>query len=187
MNTPMRNPITGQELEILRGGEDTGGELLVMRSTLRPGSLPPSPHFHPAQREDFRVEQGEITVRMEGASRVYRKGETLHIPAGVVHNMWNAGREVAVVHWETRPALRTEAFLRNAFGLAADGKCTAQGTPTLPQASLLLPRFAAEYRLASPPVWVQRIVFAVLAPLARLRGLKPEYPAYAGGTRARST
>lgn len=183
MKTPMRNPITGQELEILRGSAETGGELLEMRSTMRPGSLPPSPHFHPAQTEDFRVEQGELHVRMAGATRVYRQGETLHIPAGVVHSMWNAGRQVAVVHWETRPALRTEAFLRNAFGLAADGKCTAQGTPTLLQASLLLPRFAAEYRLASPPGWMQRIVFTVLAPLARWCGLEAEYKEYANGGR----
>jgi quercetin dioxygenase-like cupin family protein len=180
MNNVLTNPYTGQRLEILRSGDGTAGELLVMRSTLEPGSRPPAPHYHPAQTEYFRVEQGEIVVRIHGRTQVHRAGDELHIPAGVVHGMWNAGTTAAVLHWETRPALRTEAFLRNAFGLAAAGRVTAQGTPTLLQASLLLPRFAAEYRLASPPAWLLRILFGLLAPLARLRGLKAEYPEFSG-------
>ena len=34
-------------------------------------------------------------------------GDTLVIPAGVVHEMIATGREPARVTWQTRPALRT--------------------------------------------------------------------------------
>jgi hypothetical protein len=32
--------------------------------------------------------------------------------------------------------------------------------------------------VAKPPPWVQRVAFGVLAPIARMRGLKPTYEKY---------
>jgi hypothetical protein len=47
-----------------------------------------------------------------GQEGTVRAGETLEIPRGTVHQMWNAGEETAVVSWTTRPAGRTLEWFR---------------------------------------------------------------------------
>lgn len=172
------NPITGQSLRFVRTAEGTGGEVLEMISMLRAGSTEPVPHYHPRQREDFTVLEGTITVRMKGGPRTLQAGDTLHVPANTVHSMWNASDKPAVVNWQVRPAMDTEVFFETAFGLAMDGKVNAKGMPSLPQTALLADHFRHVYRIARPPYPVQRVLFAVIKPLARLMGLRPVYPKY---------
>ena len=64
------------------------------------------------------------------------------------------------------------------FGLAAAGRTDAKGRPGLLQASLIAREFDDTMRLTSPPRFVQRPLFAALAPLARRRGLRGSYPEY---------
>ena len=52
------------------------------------GSAPP-PHFHPDQDERFEVVEGELTAVVDGKQRTLRPGETLEVPRGAVHRMWN--------------------------------------------------------------------------------------------------
>lgn len=58
------------------------------------------------------------------------------------------------------------------FGLAQRGELDEKGMPSLLRLAVLGPRFADEVRAVSPPWAVQRAVFALLAPLARLRGYR---------------
>ena len=48
-----------------------------------------------------------MTTRVGGDERVLEVGDTLDIPAGTVHQMWNAGANPARVTWRTTPAGRT--------------------------------------------------------------------------------
>jgi hypothetical protein len=80
------------------------------------------------------------------------------------------------VNWQTRPALRTEAFFETVFGLAAEGKVNEKGVPNLLQSAVIAQAFAGEFRLAKPPWPIQRLLFAVLAPLGRLLGYTAKYP-----------
>jgi hypothetical protein len=79
---------------------------------------------------------------------------------------------------EVEPAARFEAALRNGFGLAQDGKTDARGMPNLLQLALLAREFDDVIRYTSPPRFVQRILFGVLAPVARLCGYRGSYPEY---------
>ena len=45
-------------------------------------------------------------------------GDTLDVPAGTPHAMWNPGPGRARAVWQTRPALKTEAFFEMVWGLA---------------------------------------------------------------------
>jgi len=69
-----------------------------------------------------------------------------------------------------RPALRTADFFKTLFDLAQQGKLDERGMPSLLTLALLGPGFANEIRATSPPWPVQRAAFALLAPIARLRG-----------------
>lgn len=95
----------------LRTGPDSGGEVHEQRVEYRPNSQFPPSHFHPAQEEHFEIESGEMLVVLAGEKHLLSAGETIHIPAGQPHKMRNPSADVAaVVHWETRPALRTTEF-----------------------------------------------------------------------------
>ena len=70
------------------------------------GSAPP-PHFHPAQDESFEVLEGELSAVVDGVERILRPGDTLSVPRGAVHKMWNSSDGLTRAVWQTRPAGRT--------------------------------------------------------------------------------
>jgi mannose-6-phosphate isomerase-like protein (cupin superfamily) len=107
---------------LLRGAADTNGGLFEQRVEYAPGSPFPPSHHHPARAELFEIEQGAMVYVVDGAERRVEAGETLELPAGVVHKARNASTTApAVIRWETRPALRSEAFLRTAADMGASG------------------------------------------------------------------
>ncbi len=81
------------------------------------------------------------------------------------------------MHFAYTPALNTEEFFETFCALARDGRTDGDGVPSLLQIAVSAPHF--DIWLARPPIWVQRALFAVLAPVARLLGYRPIYPARA--------
>jgi hypothetical protein len=81
---------------------------------------------------------------------------------------------------EATPAERFELMIQTLYGLANDGHTDAKGIPRLLPLSLFAREFRAEAELLRPPRIVQRILFALVAPLARARGYKAIYPEYLG-------
>lgn len=169
------NPKTKQEIRFIQTSRETQGRLLEMETTYNMRSPEPPPHYHPRQHEDFRVLEGELTVRIDGQVSVLRSGDTLHIPRNKVHSMWNNTDGRTVVNWKIQPALNTEHFLETAMGLAMEGKVNKRGMPGLLQVALMANKFAGVFRLSKPPYAVQRFLFAALAPFALLYGLRPTY------------
>jgi mannose-6-phosphate isomerase-like protein (cupin superfamily) len=164
------NPVTGQRIIFRRTSGDTAGGLLEVESVYTtPSPSRPPAHYHPSQEEIFRVLAGELHVVTDGRQRVLKKGETLVIVEGAKHQMW--AEEAGVrVNWQTRPALETAAFFETVYGLAARGETNEKGTPHLLQAAVIARAYSDEFRLARPPWTVQRLLFAVLAPVGRLLG-----------------
>lgn len=183
MTTPtnvLHNTKTGQRFRFLRTGRETRGQLLELESTFRPRSAEPPPHYHPQQVEDFRVLAGALTVRIDGQVQVLGPGDTLHVPPGTVHSMWNSGDAETVVNWVVQPALDTEVFFRTTTGLANDGRTNDAGMPPLLQVALLANRFSNVFRLVRPAFAVQYVLFALLTPLAYGAGYRPTYRKYLG-------
>jgi mannose-6-phosphate isomerase-like protein (cupin superfamily) len=106
----IRNPVAGLTLRFLQTAADTDGELLEMEATYEPRLIEPPVHFHPRQEERFEILEGTVQAEIDGERRQLRSGDTLNVPAGTPHSMWNAGDVPARTRWETRPALRTEQF-----------------------------------------------------------------------------
>jgi hypothetical protein len=100
------------------------------------------------------------------------------VPAGVGHTFWIEGEEDAHVLVELRPALNTETFLETMYGLVSDGKADENGVPPLLQMAILGPTY--DTYLPSPPIVLQKALFAVLAPVGRLMGYRASYPEYSG-------
>src|SRR5215207_4560073 len=98
----IENPAARMKLRLVRTAAETDGELLEMEATYEPGSVEPVEHFHPKQDEHFEVLAGTIEARVGDERRRLTAGDTLDVPAGTVHAMWNGGGEPAQVIWQTR-------------------------------------------------------------------------------------
>ena len=172
------NPVTGERAVVRVGTEDSGGGLLVAELFVRPGGAVAGEHVHPTIHEWFTVLEGRVGFRLDGRESVAPVGERLHVPPTTAHDWWNAGDEEARVIVEVSPAARFEEAVSNTFGLARDGKTNAKGMPNLLQVSLFAREFEDVLYFTSPPRPVQRALFAVLAPVARLLGYRGSYPRY---------
>jgi mannose-6-phosphate isomerase-like protein (cupin superfamily) len=107
----------------------------------------PLAHLHPNQDEHFVVHEGELTAAIDGAERVLRAGDTLEVPRGTAHAMWNTGDGPARATWQVRPALRTAQLWA-----AIDGASRAGGRmPTPEEGARLLEEYAPEFQLVLPP------------------------------------
>jgi hypothetical protein len=109
---------------------------------------------------------------------VLKEGDTLHIPPGTSHAMWNNSNVITIINWQVRPAMNTEHLLETITGLAIDGKTNEEGMPGILQVAATVNHFTKVYRLSKPPYFVQKILFAVLAPVAYLLGYRATYKKY---------
>jgi quercetin dioxygenase-like cupin family protein len=174
----IENPVTGERVVVRVGTEDSREELLVTDLYVRPGGAVAGEHVHPVIHESFTVVRGRVGFLLDGREAVAGSGKRLHIPPGMVHDWWNAGEEEAHVVVEIRPGARFEEMIVNLFGLAQDGKTNAKGMPNLLQTALFAREFEDVLYFTRPPRAFQKVLFAVLAPIARLLGYRGSYPEY---------
>jgi mannose-6-phosphate isomerase-like protein (cupin superfamily) len=176
----LENPASGEALTVHSSTGETNGEFLSGEMKLAPHAAGPPEHVHPKIEERFRVTSGILHVKVNGVERVVTENEEVAVPPGTPHQFWNPGDGEVRFEAEARPALRLEAFLETAFGLARDGKTDRNGKPGLLQAAVLMREYSDELHLASPPLPVQKVMFGILAPIGRLLGYKAHYPQYSG-------
>jgi quercetin dioxygenase-like cupin family protein len=172
------NPVTGERVVIRLGTQETGGERLVADIYVRPGGAVAVEHIHPTIDETFTILKGRVGIAIDGQSFIAGPGRKFHVPRGTAHDWWNVGDEEAHLMVEITPAARFEAMIRNLFGLAQDGRTDRKGMPNLLQTALIAREFEDVAQLVRPPRLVQKAVFGILAPVARLKGYRGSYPEY---------
>src|SRR4051794_11281491 len=76
-------------------GEQTGGTLAVIETTLKPWHLGAPPHMHRREDQVLCVVEGELMVQV--GERVTRAGpgSVVFKPRGVYHAFWNPGATMA--------------------------------------------------------------------------------------------
>jgi mannose-6-phosphate isomerase-like protein (cupin superfamily) len=136
-----------------------------------PGGSPPPKHFHPSQDEHFEVLEGELHARVDGTEHVLGPGDTLDIPRGAVHQMWNPGEVEARATWRTAPAMRTASWFRAIDGLHRSGRVGSNGTPGPLAVGVMLNEYRDVFRLAGPDL-VLRPAFALLGAIGCARGYR---------------
>ena len=171
------NLVTGLKTVFRKTAQDTGGELLRVDWIGEPGWTTGPDHVHPCQEERIEVISGKLGLRVEGVERVLGDGEEITAPAGSAHAVWNTGEDQVHALIDFRPALRTETAFEALAGLARDGKTNRAGAPRNPLLlALVLRHFEDEIYFVRPPLALQRVIFRVLARVARLLGYRAEYP-----------
>jgi cupin domain len=143
-------------------------DVLEVEATWGPGDgSPPPPHLHPAQDEHFEVLAGQLTARLEGEERKLLAGDTLVVPRGTKHQMWNATAAEARARWETRPAGRTEEWFRTIDRLIRENEGRMPGPLAFGE---LLNEYDDVFQLAVGPQWAVKPAVSALGAAARLRG-----------------
>lgn len=180
--TWLHNPVTG---EIARfDPTDAGGRRIAADLWLQPGAAVARAHVHDHLVERFHVHTGEVGFQVGGDERVARTRDSVEVPAGAVHDWWNAGDGVAHVRVEVaatpaapgQPAARFVSMIEAVWSLGALGRVDAHGVPD----PLWLAAIAREYRdvirFVKPSAVVQGALFGPLAAIARLTGRDPLAP-----------
>jgi mannose-6-phosphate isomerase-like protein (cupin superfamily) len=162
----------GEKVTVVTASADSGGELLEVSAEWTPASHKPLVHSHPKQDEHFEILEGELTVKLDGEKHVLHAGDTLDVPRGTKHAMWNSGSVPARAGWQVRPALRTEDFFENVHRQRAAGHTAKGGMINMAAAAVVLSEFPDEFVPDIPPA-ARKPAFAVLRQWARVRG----YPA----------
>ncbi len=146
-------------------------ELLALDAVWAPLDIKPFEHVHPNQDECFHVTEGELTIALGDREHVLRAGDSLEVPRGVTHSMWNSTDAPTRAIWEVRPALRTEAFFRSVHELRAAGHAGRHGMITPLAAGAVLRAFRDELRLPVPRP-LEGAAVRLLGALGRLRGYR---------------
>lgn len=174
----LENPVTGERVVMLTDPEDHPEGVLVAHLFVAPGGRVATPHFHPTLRERFHVLSGRIGFRIGTEERELGPGDAAEVPPGTVHDWWQVGPEEAQVVVEVDPGARFVEMVGTIFGLARDGKVDKKGVPRPLQLAVTASAYRDTMVIASPPPAVQRVVFAVLAPIGRALGRRPFYEGY---------
>jgi quercetin dioxygenase-like cupin family protein len=172
------NPVTGERAIVITDPLEHPAGILVAELHIAPGGRVAGAHRHPGVVERFHVLRGQVTYLIGDRQASLGPGGSAEVPAGVVHDWWQVGDEEAVVVGEVDPGARFTEMVGTFFGLARDGKVDRKGMPHPLQLALSARDYADTMVMVKPPPWIQRIVFAVLAPIARARGLRPTYAGY---------
>lgn len=157
---------------------ETSGQLLAFDYFLRPGSSVPLAHVHPRQEERFQIVSGTALIRVGRRKQRAGPSESVLVPAGTIHRLWNAGAEELHAVVEFRPALRSEQGFEQLFGLARDGKLGKRGIPNPLRMAVMAPEYVDEVALPFIPRRVQHAVLAALAPAGRALGYRAFDPRY---------
>jgi len=101
----------GSVYEVTAATADTGGRSVGMNFILPPGAVPPPPHIHPTQTEEFEVVEGPFELMVDGSWRTLETGQKASVPPRVLHTFRNKSGSTKIVHSTHSPPGRFEDFI----------------------------------------------------------------------------
>lgn len=131
-------------------------------------------HIHPNADEHFHVHKGMLMVMIEGVEYRAGAGETVTVPRGKAHffkNVYDGETHATVSFTPGQKHLRFFLNLAASTVLTPDNFSPA-GDPKLLPIALKLNAYRDHLYIAGPPIWIQKLMYAVLAPAARLAGYR---------------
>jgi quercetin dioxygenase-like cupin family protein len=170
----IENPVAGDTVRFLKLPTGRLDELVVEMTTL-PGGQGPPIHIHPRSSETFLVRSGSIRLHEAGQELILGAGTRHTVPAGTPHTFASHGDQPALTEVSFDHAGQMPRFLETFYELARAGRTDASGKPSMLQIAVSFSALADDIRTVLAPWPAQRILFAVLAPIGRVRGLRPFY------------
>lgn len=145
-----------------------------------PDSMELPPHVHRRESEYFRTLRGEVTLVVDDERHVLGPGEDITIDPGETHYFRNETDDYVAFFAKT-PWIRTIEVQFTFFGMDHDGLFSRDGSyaePDLLQGVLMSEYLSDGTRITSIPFPVQRVLWAILGPIATRTGRRPVDPTY---------
>lgn len=157
-------PSIRQTMVITEKSLETDGKISRVEVDLEAGQSGPPAHIHPNQREIYSVEAGQLTVTVDGESRVISAGDSMEVPTGSAHTFANRSDELVRFSAEHLPALDFEEYIRLVHRTVAGRKL---GLPLI----LRVVRIESSYGdTILPPPGIPRVMNGLLSGLGKLAG-----------------
>lgn len=156
------------------------GGLVWSELVLEPYAPGPPEHIHGSFPENFIVAEGTLSLLVGGEKKLLRAGESMLVPPGTPHRPFNETDSRVIVRGPLTPEYgipeRFSVFLTQAYGFFDESESNSQ----MPKVLLQMSRFSPKYDLwlAAPPIFLQKTVFFVIGPTARLLGYRNHYEKY---------
>ena len=181
------NPVTGERMVFVKTGYESNGTILEIEFFFRPNSgRGLAAHFHPYFDERIEVIAGTAHYELGSVELPTQAGDLLMLPRSIPHiHPWNVGNDELHVRKTTqldKPAmdllLASAGFFESLYALAQQGKIGEDGLPKnfLQKVVVVQALQPGTYALGLP-IWIQRLLFRVLAAIGRALGYKAYYPA----------
>jgi quercetin dioxygenase-like cupin family protein len=122
----------GSVYELTAAAGDSGGQSVGMNFILPPGAVPPPPHIHPTQSEEFRVVEGPVELMVDGTWTTLETGEKASVPPRVLHTFRNKSKATRILHSTHRPPGRFEDFIERLSALLSARGITSGKDPRVP-------------------------------------------------------
>jgi quercetin dioxygenase-like cupin family protein len=97
---------------VLVSAEDSAGELFRFEYRAHAVAASPRDHIHTQQEERVEVLEGTLRCRVAGIEYTLGRGETMRIPPGTPHAVWNDDPSGSRSIGEYRPAMNAQAMFR---------------------------------------------------------------------------
>jgi quercetin dioxygenase-like cupin family protein len=135
-------------------------------------------HFHPYSDEEFIVQSGALRLMADGQWMMLGPGESFTVPRGMPHLFRNGHDGETLFTTKFRPAHDFLRFFLNMSMNTANHPewYDEKGEPPLVLQAMALHAFYGHGYGAGIPVWFQKLLFAVLTPIARIQGYSLAMP-----------
>ena len=137
-----------------------------------PFAAGPPKHIHDGFDEIFEIENGELTIWVDGEVKKLHPGEKLLIPKGTPHKPYNETGETIRLKGSFAFPEKFAFYLQQVYGFMDNNPNFMNSPKTLFQMSLLQPAGFDSYIADGPPVFIQKAMGFVVSPLARLLGYR---------------
>jgi hypothetical protein len=139
----------------------------------------PPVHIHSSFDETFEVENGELSVMVNGEVKKLHPGDKLFIPRGTPHKPFNETADTIRVKGVVEFPEHFAYYLSQVYGIMDHDPKFGKSIGTMFQMSLFTNLGFDSYMGDGPPVFIQKVTGFLVTPLARALGYKSYYPAYA--------
>jgi quercetin dioxygenase-like cupin family protein len=151
---------------VRRPAAETGGAFVEMEFVLPSGCVPPPPHVHPHQVEEYEVLAGRFELVVEGRWRTLAPGESAEVEVGALHTFRNRSGEPVRVRNRHRPAMRFEEFIERTCHILRAAGVTRKRDPRV---ALYLSMVMLDFEETLAPGRArERLPMKALASIARL-------------------
>jgi mannose-6-phosphate isomerase-like protein (cupin superfamily) len=110
---------------------ESDGAFVEMEFILPTGCVPPPPHVHPSQVEDYEILEGSFEVVIAGVWQTLNVGDRASVPVGALHTFRNrSGATVRIRNCHT-PAVRFEEFIEQTHHVLSTTGVTRKRDPRI--------------------------------------------------------